>query len=277
MDVDLFNPQCDQRDLLLDEAHVWMIKDEDIQDKKVLNAFYQVLSNAEKNKKSKFHFAKHRQQYLVTRGLLRWVLSYYQKSVLPAHWRFRKNKYGRPYLANSLLDGDIYFNVSHTENLIVIVVSRADLLGIDVEWILRKNNPVDIADGFFSSLELTRLKALSTQQQVEHFFKLWTLKEAYVKARGMGLSIPLNSFEFNFDAGTIDMVGNDRCHDTCSAWSFFYFVPENNYRLSIAYGTQEDCLSNLCISFFNYQSGCFSTSTEVDLLASSRKNPVRCA
>lgn len=115
------------------------------------------------------------------------------------------------------------FNLSHTEGLVVLAVAETDV-GVDVEWLDRPGRTVELADRYFAPAEAAALQALPIELQRDRFFDLWTLKESYIKARGLGLAIPLASFTFSgFDTSppslrvTVDPPYADR-PDT--AWSF---------------------------------------------------------
>lgn len=107
----------------------------------------------------------------------------------PVELSFTRNKYGKPALRN---DADVQFNVSHSGNWIALISGGGADLGVDVEKIA----PIDmkIAERFFSLTESRFLAAEPTEMQLETFYRLWTLKESYIKAVGMGLSMPLDSF-----------------------------------------------------------------------------------
>lgn len=88
------------------------------------------------------------------------------------------------------------FNLSHTEGLVVLAVAETEV-GVDVEWLDRPGRTVELADRYFAPAETAVLRALPTDQQRDRFFDLWTLKESFIKARGLGLAIPLASFAFS--------------------------------------------------------------------------------
>jgi 4'-phosphopantetheinyl transferase len=128
------------------------------------------------------------------------------------------------------------FNLSHTEGLVVLAVAGSDV-GVDVEWLDRKGRTVELADRYFAPAEATALRALPTDQQRDRFFDLWTLKESYIKARGLGLAIPLASFAFSGFEGpglrvTVDPAHADRLD---AAWSFGVWQHEC-HRLAVTLG-----------------------------------------
>jgi 4'-phosphopantetheinyl transferase len=171
---------------------------ERIADPALLARYRQLLTEEEHSRQLRFHFEQDRHRYLVTRALLRTTLSRYA-DIAPEHWTFLTNAYGRPYVSNEGVN-DLTFNLSHTRTLVVLAVARGRQLGVDTEDTVTRTPPLEIADRFFAPEEVTSLRALPVEQRVQRFFQHWTLKEAYIKARGMGLSLPLDRFAFHFAA-----------------------------------------------------------------------------
>jgi 4'-phosphopantetheinyl transferase len=155
------------------------------------------LTDEERAREHLFLFPVDRHLYLLSRALVRTVLSQYL-SVAPRDLVFEPNAYGRPQLIGPELGSPkISFNLSHTRGLVVLGVSCDRELGVDVENIERKS-PLDIATRFLAPNEMADLNHLSPTAQHERFFEYWTLKEAYIKARSRGLSLSLQQFEFEF-------------------------------------------------------------------------------
>ena len=156
----------------------------------------------------KYVFERHRREYLFTRALVRTVLSSYAPEIAPAKWRFVKNEYDRPSVAPGL--PPLTFNLSNSEGVIVCGVSRHGEVGVDIEPWSRGDQILGVADGVFSPRELADLAALPLEEKRRHAVKLWTSKEAYIKARAIGLSLPLKEFSmlttggFAFHAGLAD-------------------------------------------------------------------------
>ena len=180
------------------EIHLWHTQDEHITDSPLIHLYHQYLSDEESKQQKRFHFEKHKHQYLITRALVRSVLSLYDDNISPEAWEFKSNAYGKPYISNTNSCLPLCFNLSHTENFIVLAVSLSCDVGIDVEYLPRHGAMEEIAESFFSKAEVIELKKLPKEQQKQRFYDLWTLKEAYIKACGMGLSIPLNHFSYDF-------------------------------------------------------------------------------
>jgi 4'-phosphopantetheinyl transferase len=178
------------------DLHLWYCNYDGVRDPKLLAAYHALLRDDERAKRAKLVFEKDRHEFLVTRALVRSVLSRYAPVPLDA-WEFGKNAYGRPFARNPELGG-LAFNLSHSNGMVVCAVSRGHTeMGVDVED-AERTSVVDIADQFFSKSEVAALNALPAELRPRRFFWYWTLKEAYIKARGMGLSVPLDKFSFSF-------------------------------------------------------------------------------
>ncbi|MBE9563251.1 MAG: 4'-phosphopantetheinyl transferase superfamily protein [Proteobacteria bacterium] len=207
-----------------DEIHLWFTFPDLIQEPELLLTYNQLLTN--KEQKQQFHFKKHQHQYLVTRALIRSVLSHYI-DIQPSAWRFSKNQYGRPEVITDVLP--IRFNLSHTEGLIVCGVVLKQDIGVDIENINRDNDTQNIAKRFFSAQEVTDLYSKPNQS----FFDYWTLKESYIKACGMGLSLPLNKFNIHIE-DHIRISFNSDLHDDPEQWLFWLLEPTPAHKMAIA-------------------------------------------
>jgi 4'-phosphopantetheinyl transferase len=218
------NPACSvMLDLPKGKIHLWLVFDDETVDESLLAHYRRrLLSDDERQQEQRFYFEKDRRQYLVTRALVRTVLSRYSK-VSPEAWNFRRNAYGRPEIINEeSCASALSFNLSHTDGLILLGVTRTQSLGVDAENLNRKNAPLDIADQFFSPWETEALYAISESIRTERFFHYWTLKESYVKARGQGLSIPLDQFGFVFpDEQSILAKCDPALETSLSDWRFW--------------------------------------------------------
>lgn len=219
--------------LPLDPAQVdlWFTFYDDIRDERLLRDYRRLLTQDELAQEKRFHFGKDQHRYLVTRALVRTVLSRYAP-VAAADWVFSKSAHGRPQIAN---DADsarrISFNISHTLGLIVLAVtSGRQALGVDTENLRRRQISIDVADRFFSAAEVSALHAVPSAAQHERFFHYWTLKESYIKARGLGLSIPLDQFGFHFPGeALVDIRIDARLGDAASRWRFWQLRPAPDY------------------------------------------------
>ena len=224
------------------EIHLWFAHDEEITDAGLISQYHRVMSPEETRRHQRFRFARHRHQYLVTRALVRSVLSFYHPEITPGEWQFGKNEYGKPHICSRFASTPpLQFNLSHTEQMIVLAVSPDDSIGVDVEYNQRRRETLAIADRVFSSSELEALLELESELQTERFFHLWTMKEAYIKACGMGLAIPLNEFSFHFDGvDSIAISFAPQRRDDPARWHFWGFQPGQHHPTGLAVKTSRE-------------------------------------
>jgi 4'-phosphopantetheinyl transferase len=221
------------RELGPEQIHLWQYPIGDPPDAQHLARAMILLSSAEKTRCAAFHMEKHRAEYALSHAMLRLALSEYAP-VKPEEWQFLTGEKGKPEIASPALDTPLFFNLSHTDGFAVCVAGRVRQLGVDVESMSRKASHEELAKRFFAPSEYEYLRALRPSLQREAFFRIWTLKEAYIKADGKGLSIPLESFHFRFSAGnpaTITLESNAESNP--HAWSFFELQPSPDHRVSI--------------------------------------------
>lgn len=203
------------------EAHLWIARPAEIRDPELVLAYDALLTTDERVKVSRYRFEKDRHTSLVTRALVRTVLSRYA-AVSPGDWRFVANEYGRPEVHEPREERSLRFNLSHTSGLVVCLVSRDREVGVDVEDSTRGGDLLDVADRFFSPFEVKALRALPPGEQMDRFFLYWTLKESYIKARGMGLAISLSAFSFDLDSpgSGIRVLLDPSLEDDPGRWQF---------------------------------------------------------
>ncbi len=202
-----------------DEVHLWVVEPERVTEPRLLAAYLELLSEDERARHQRFRFEKHRHQFLVSHALVRATLSRYAP-VAPRDWRFTTNAYGRPDIAAGQGPG-LRFNLSHTDGMAVCAVALDTDVGADVEHAGRPGQTVELAESFFSPVEVAALRALPVERQRERFFDFWTLKESYIKARGAGLSLPLEQFAFHLEPGRPPRISFDpRMQDVPEAWQF---------------------------------------------------------
>ncbi|MCE9671374.1 4'-phosphopantetheinyl transferase superfamily protein [Myxococcus stipitatus] len=216
-----------------DEVHVWIVEPERIAAPRLLEAYLGLLDDKERERQRRFRFERHQRQYLVSHALVRLTLSRYAP-VDPATWAFSTNAYGRPEIQGTW-GARLRFNLSHTDGMALVAVALDDELGADVEDAERAGDTVEIADHFFAPTEVTALRALPQGAQRERFFEYWTLKEAYIKARGAGLSLPLDQFAFHLEPGGPPRISFDpRMVDAPEAWQFMQLRPSARHHAAVA-------------------------------------------
>jgi 4'-phosphopantetheinyl transferase len=225
---------------------VWLAFYDDITDDRLHAAYLDLLNTAEREQETRFYFARDRRRYLITRALVRTVLSRYV-SVPPKEWIFSTNAYGRPEIVNAQArEARLSFNISHTSGLIVLAVSARRALGVDVENVRAREVSIEIADHYFAPHEVAVLKAAPANEQRYRFLEYWTFKEAYIKARGMGLSLPLDKFSFDYpDDRAVQIAIDPELADDAARWQFWQCRPTPEYLVAICaerIGTQSPSL-----------------------------------
>ena len=171
-----------------DEVHVWQV-DLVAWDKEA-DSLFQLLNREEQERAVRFKFPAPRNQFVISRALLRRALARYLR-IEASEIHFRTTANGKPKLAQSR---DLHFNLSHSEGVTLFAMAHRRQLGVDVERIRQDINVMELAERFFSKPEVQWLQAEPSGQQIPSFFSCWTGKEAYIKAQGEGMSLPLGSF-----------------------------------------------------------------------------------
>ena len=158
------------------------------------------LSHDECDRAARFYFEKHRRRFTAGRGLLRSLLGKYL-DLPPDEIIFSYNEHGKPRLTPDQNQSDLRFNLSHSDELALFAFTMGRGIGVDVERIRPERSTRGIAERFFAPREVAALFALSDDQHTAAFFRCWTRKEAYLKAKGAGMSIPLDSFAVSLAPG----------------------------------------------------------------------------
>jgi len=172
---------------------LWFVEPGRINSVTLLNAYRDLLTDDEHERGACFHFAKHRRDYLITRALVRTVLSR-RIGLPPQALRFEVNAYGRPYLRQR---PELSFNLSHTDGMIMLAIAGDGEIGVDIEQLGTRRATQELAEHCFAPREAAALRMVDTSRRDEIFFSYWALKESYVKACGLGLSLPFDGFEFD--------------------------------------------------------------------------------
>lgn len=212
--------------LLPNHLYLFFCNPEEIQDQQLINEYHLLLASDELKRKNRFQFPRHQHQFLLTRALLRTVLANYL-NVSSQALHFNNNEFGKPEIDVGQQHREyLSFNVSHTDGYIILGICLSYIIGVDVENTLKVRKIMDIADHVFADSEKTALVNLGdSQMQRQRFFNLWTLKESYIKACGMGLSIPLDQFAFSFNKNHIDIGFYKGRQDCADYWQFALFKP----------------------------------------------------
>ncbi|UXI70706.1 4'-phosphopantetheinyl transferase superfamily protein [Tahibacter amnicola] len=215
-----------------DEVHVWYAWSAEFDTPAFRTAALALLSTEERQRHDRYVFDYLKLEYLVTRALCRGVLSRYA-ATLPSEWTFVANEYGRPEIAAIHDTGDLRFNLSNSRSLVACLVGREVDAGVDVERCERLTDIAGIAEHHFSPTEVEALFALPESERQNRFFQYWTLKESYIKARGMGLSIPLDQFSFALDGDSIGIGFDPALDDTPAHWQFELHRPDERHQMAV--------------------------------------------
>jgi len=215
-----------------DEVHIWRAT-LDLTISRV-QALEQILAADERTRANKFHFLKDRTHFIVARGVLRAILGRYLPGD-PRTLQFCYSQYGKPTLVSESSSDVLFFNVSHSHGIALYAISHTLNIGIDIEYMRMGIECEQIAARFFSPYEVSMLRAVPKHMQHEAFFNCWTRKEAYIKARGLGLSLDLNQFDVSLTPGEPAAILNIREEgQDASCWSLHALSPGSGYKAALA-------------------------------------------
>jgi 4'-phosphopantetheinyl transferase len=197
-------------------TRLWWVRPETVQ---ASPAALALLNDEERAQHQRYIPPAKRHEYLVTRVLVRTVLG---KALgrAPAALRFVRNEWGCPALEPDSYSSPIHFNISHTDGLVVCLVSTEYRVGVDTELLARAPALLGLAPRVFAPAELSDLDALPEDERAQRAVRLWTLKESYIKARGMGLALALDGFAFRFDESGVRLEVSAALDDHGSRWQF---------------------------------------------------------
>jgi 4'-phosphopantetheinyl transferase len=212
-------------------VHVWYARTESLSAGE-LTSLEEILSSDERARRKRFAHDRDRRDYTAAHALVRRALSHYA-DVAPGQWRFETGRFGRPAISTKQAgDPPLNFNLSHTHGLVACAIGRGTRLGIDIERCDRVTEGVGIAARLFTPAEVWLLANTPRDEVEMRFVELWTLKESYIKAIGVGLSLPLNSFGFSFE-GTSGLTFT--CPASSSAsWQFWLAELSATTRVAVA-------------------------------------------
>ena len=209
------------------ELHVWRAQLPT--DGSVLRRFEKILSDEEKERAEKFLVADAKERFVAARGILREMLGKYL-GAYPSAILLSYGPHGKPFVSVSDSSKDIRFNLSHSDGYGAVVFARHREVGIDIEQVRPEAAGEDIARRFFSRQEIEQLGEIPEENRTEGFFRCWTRKEAYIKALGAGLQIPLDSFTVPIaDAQPHELTDGEG-----SVWSLHPFEPAGGFVGAVA-------------------------------------------
>ncbi len=220
---------------LAGEAHLWLTPLPPSLPAATEQAWSGLLSAAEAAAWRRFRVDGARCQHLAARALVRTTLSRYA-DVEPAAWRFRTGPHGRPEIAAPEDLPALRFNLSHTRGLVACLVTLGLDAGVDVEHHREIRDPLAIAEHSFAEFESAEVRRCRGAERRQRFYDLWTLKEAYVKARGAGfLSIQTRRFGYQLGGdGIVRLRSDPAVEPQPEAWQLALVAPSSEHRLAVA-------------------------------------------
>lgn len=199
-------------------VQLWCAYPDDLLAEPAAQACVALLSEAERARGARFRFDKRRREHWATHALKRRALSA-SFPLAPEAWQFPENTHGKPAVEPG--ECGLCFNVSNSDRLVVCLVAEGVEVGVDVEPCERAVEILKLAGRVFSPAEQAQLEALGDAEKLDRALSLWTLKEAYIKARGMGLALPLHGFSFLFGgAEGIRLEVDAALEDDAGRWRF---------------------------------------------------------
>ncbi|MBA3320944.1 MAG: 4'-phosphopantetheinyl transferase superfamily protein [Pyrinomonadaceae bacterium] len=222
------------------EVHVWRACLH--QDAATLLELWSSLSADERERAARFRFRRDTEHFVAARGALRNILGRYM-NIAPRLLRFSYDRYGKPVLNGEMYGHPLHFNVSHSNGLALYAVTRARAVGIDLEFVREDFDSLEIAERFFSPREVAALRGIPPGERAVAFFDCWTRKEAYVKARGEGLSYPLHLFSVSLTpTDPAALLHTDDAPQEAVRWSLLKLSPGEGYRAALAVKEKSPCL-----------------------------------
>jgi len=225
--ADAWRPSSGGIDLDTDEAHIWRASLN--QGAETIESMAALLSPDERQRAVRYHRPVDRDRFIAGRGILRKIISAYL-ALPPDQLRFTYNEYGKPAVSDEQNDRALNFNLSHSAELALYAFTRGRGVGIDIEYIREDFATLEIAERFFSKDEVTALKSLPTDQRTMGFFNCWSRKEAFIKAKGMGVSYPLDRFTVSLVPGEPPaLLKVDDDEREVARWRMYELKPGDGY------------------------------------------------
>jgi 4'-phosphopantetheinyl transferase len=199
-----------------------------------VEALRRTLAVDELARAKRYRFERDGRRFIVARGLLRVILGRY-KGGDPSQLCFMYGPKGKPQLVGEIGSEALLFNIAHSHELALFAVTRGREIGVDVEYVREEAAGMDTAERFFSPGEVAALQKLPAAVRVEAFFNCWTRKEAFIKATGEGLSLPLDRFNVSLAPGEpAALLSTAWDPEEASRWSLCELVPGPGYVAALA-------------------------------------------
>lgn len=226
--------------LLPGEIHVWHVTI-DLPPAR-LGPLYTLLQSDEQQRAARFRFALHRDRFIARRGLLRLLLASYL--ALPASaLRFAHGPQGKPYLTGDHGTPELSFSLSHADSIALVAVTHAGAVGVDVEVTRSEVDILSLASRFFAPAEIAAIRALPVVRQTAACYACWTRKEAYTKALGTGLSLPLDSFAVTVEPEQAALLWDERDATAPRQWRLYAPLSGPEIYAAVAVGRPNTALT----------------------------------
>ncbi len=237
-----WSPAPPKIELTSKEIHLWLAPLESMAP--YIGFLQSTLAPDEMERAEHFHYTKDRNCYIATHGLLRKILSRYI-NISPERIRFQYNIHGKPYLKPLHNKAELQFNMSHSFDFALYGIAYNDEIGIDIEQISPIPEIDKLMDDYFTVEEKSHFKMLSLNDRIEKFFRYWTLKEAYMKAKGRGLDLSVSQVEVQEESGKfIGLIDVKEKSKETSHWSIYSLSPAAGYAAAAV--TKKSCWNLSC-------------------------------
>ncbi len=226
-----------------------------VPDNEKLVHYNDFLSFDERVRMMQFRSQSDQIRFLITRALIRTLLSQCVDTH-PKQWRFEPDQYGKPrVVTNDPFIHRLSFNISHTKGGVVAAIGLDRALGIDVENVRLNRATTEVVNRFFAPFEIQQFFELPESERLEFFFQIWTLKESYIKARGIGLALALEKIGFYFKHGKFVKLALDpEIQDSSEGWIFQQFRPTSDHIIALCAEASSNYLSHVWLDCEPYSS-----------------------
>jgi 4'-phosphopantetheinyl transferase len=214
------------------EIHLWLSFERPA-DEPALTHMTSILHPKELERVDSAHSSELKMRFLAARAMQRTVLARYTPGVDPTTLRFVKGEHGKPQLAPEFAAHGLHFNLTHTEGLVAIAVSRHRDVGIDAENMYERTTALRLARRYFTAEEARNMESLPLERQPVRFYSLWTLKESWMKATGRGVSAGLDNASFSLD-DKHQVEGLTFTDHDAADWRFWQYRPTEEHVLALA-------------------------------------------
>ncbi|WP_414829126.1 4'-phosphopantetheinyl transferase family protein [Alteromonas sp. H39] len=239
--------------------HLWLVDEERVIKADIFQRLPSLLSEEEHERWVNMGAKRKQQQFLIARATLRVILSRYLPNTRPDILSIVVDSYGKPSLKNAGHNG-IQFNLSHTKGKILIGVAINKKIGVDIEYMDPKRNWKEIASHYFHPREWDRNLAIydkkSELRAMSAFYKLWTLKEAFLKAEGRGMVTPLDHFYFDCADGLnpkLTVINDISASKVSAPWTFFHQYLDDTYSMAVGVEDTKESVSD-AVELYDFMS-----------------------